>query len=387
MLKRTFLWILLLFPVSVLAQEQELEEGLPKVSFGGYLKYLQNITFQEVQEEWTTDNLIHNRLNFKWYATDELTAVVEMRNRIFYGEGVKDIPNYQMLVTENDYWLDMDATYLVGESVFAYSILDRAYLDWTHGTWQLRVGRQRINWGKTMVWNPNDIFNTYTFFDFDYEERPGVDGILVRKYTGMLSSVEFAIALQDSFDEMTMAGMYRFNKWAYDFQVLAGKMKKDWVMGAGWSGQIGGAGFKGEASYFYPMKDADKNPALVASTGVDYTFPNSFYIGGEVILNTDGATDFLPDFSLLEPLTPRTLTFNKWSVFAQVSYPLTPLVTVSGSSIFNLNDNSFYLGGSTDISLTDNLYLLLVVQSFEGDVGSQFGEAGLLLFWRLKWSF
>lgn len=33
-----------------------------------------------------------------------------------------------------------------------------------------------------MAWNPNDWFNTYNYFDFDYEERPGTDAIRVRVY-------------------------------------------------------------------------------------------------------------------------------------------------------------------------------------------------------------
>ena len=35
------------------------------------------------------------------------------------------------------------------------------------------AGRQRINWGQTFVWNVNDVFNAYSYFDFDYKERPG----------------------------------------------------------------------------------------------------------------------------------------------------------------------------------------------------------------------
>ncbi|HVB02111.1 MAG TPA: hypothetical protein VNE41_00190, partial [Chitinophagaceae bacterium] len=27
-----------------------------------------------------------------------------------------------------------------------------------------RLGKQRINWGKTLVWNPNDWFNTFNLF-------------------------------------------------------------------------------------------------------------------------------------------------------------------------------------------------------------------------------
>ena len=36
-----------------------------------------------------TDNLIHNRIRFKAYLSDKITTVIEMRNRIFYGEATR----------------------------------------------------------------------------------------------------------------------------------------------------------------------------------------------------------------------------------------------------------------------------------------------------------
>jgi hypothetical protein len=74
--------------------------------------------------------------------------------------------------------------------VFAFD--DRsAYLDYTAGKWQFRVGRQRINWGVNLVWNPNDVFNSFSYFDFDYEERPGSDAVRVQYYTGTTSSASW----------------------------------------------------------------------------------------------------------------------------------------------------------------------------------------------------
>ena len=35
-----------------------------------------------------------------------------------------------------------------------------------------------------LVWNPNDLFNAFSFVDFDYEERPGSDALRIQKYTG-----------------------------------------------------------------------------------------------------------------------------------------------------------------------------------------------------------
>ena len=59
---------------------------------------------------------------------------------------------------------------LSADSWFLHTMLDRAWIDYTRGKLQLRLGRQRINWGTNLVWNPNDVFNTFSYFDFDYEE-------------------------------------------------------------------------------------------------------------------------------------------------------------------------------------------------------------------------
>ncbi|GAA4823015.1 hypothetical protein [Algivirga pacifica] len=395
-LKTTFLLGLLFSVFTLQAQEEfQEEESTDKPSniyFGGYLKYLQTIGFQELNDRWITDNLIHNRLNFKWYASSQVTVVAEMRNRLFYGETVTLTPNYADIYTANNNWLDLGGVWWEGESVVGHSTLDRAYIDWTFNDWQIRAGRQRVNWGQTFAWNPNDIFNNYSLFDFDYEERPGMDGLLVRKYIGMVSSVELAVAMEESFEDMTIAGMYRFNQWAYDFQVLAGKMRKDWVVGGGWSGQIGGAGFKGEASYFYPIEQDSESvePAVVATMSTDYTFPNTLFVSVEGIFNSGGGDAMNQNILALgrgETPTPRTLTLNKWSILGQASYQINPLVNAGMSSIYFIDDNSAYFTANTNISLSTNTELLLATQAFVGGEDSQFGQSGVLLFWRLKWSF
>jgi len=55
----------------------------------------------------------------------------------------------------------------------------------------------------------------------------------------------------DSGNELTVAGLYRFNKWGYDIQFLSGFVNgDDIVIGTGWSGTIGNLSFRGEASWF-----------------------------------------------------------------------------------------------------------------------------------------
>ena len=45
-------------------------------------------------------------------------------------------------------------------SYYLYTNFDRAYIEYISGSFELSIGRQRINWGINMLWTPNDIFNS-----------------------------------------------------------------------------------------------------------------------------------------------------------------------------------------------------------------------------------
>lgn len=367
---------------------QEEAYAPPKTVLNGYLKFLQTVQFKDIEKDWTTDNIIHNRLNFKWYPSPSLKFVSEVRTRLFYGETVKLFPQYADLINRDPGYFDLSAIVADGNSYFIHTNMDRLYLDWTSGNWQVRAGRQRINWGQCFVWNPNDIFNAYSFFDFDYEERPGSDAVLVRYYTGTTSSIEFATSFADSFDRFKMAAMYRWNMHNYDFQVLAGKVEQDYTLGFGWSGQIKTAGFKGEATWLEPEAGAQHERAVVVAISGDYTFENSLFLHSEGIFNSYGdqiSAGNLGFFS--ESRTPRTLTTTKWSWFNEASYQVSPLVKAGVYSIYNPKERSVFVGPNAEISLSDNLYILFFGQFFFGPTGSQYDQLGFLNYVRLKWSF
>ena len=61
------------------AQEQEV-----KWELNGYVKDLRTLFFVDGADSVLTDNLLHNRLNFQWYANEHLTARVELRNREYF---------------------------------------------------------------------------------------------------------------------------------------------------------------------------------------------------------------------------------------------------------------------------------------------------------------
>ena len=74
-----FIALLLLFAFTISwGQEQKEEEKPRRIALNGYLKFLQTVQFQKVDENWVTDNVFHNRLNFKWYPVSNLTFTAEL---------------------------------------------------------------------------------------------------------------------------------------------------------------------------------------------------------------------------------------------------------------------------------------------------------------------
>ena len=143
------------------------------------------------------------------------------------------------------------------------------------------------------VWNPNDLFNQYNYFDFDYEERPGSDAVRFTRYLGYNSRIEAAAAL-DFANQLTAAALYQFGVGTYDMQVAGGWFKEDIALGGGWAGNVHNAGSKGEFTYFHGMRNESPNAFLISFT-LDYAFANSLYIAGSYLYNSGGSHE--PDFA------------------------------------------------------------------------------------------
>ncbi len=361
------------------------------MSLNGYVKYMNSSTISNVDSIWLVDNLIHNRLNYKWYMNDKLTLAIDSRNRLIYGDMVRFMPNYASSVeTDNGFLNFLTNNISDGSSYVLNSTFDRAYLEFNSNKWLVTLGRQRINWGQTFAWNPNDIFNSYSFFDFDYEERPGSDAVRVQYYPNFTSVAEAAIKI-DKDNNITAAGLYRFNKWSYDIQVIGGIIdSSDYVIGTGWSGGIKDFGFTGEASYFHPQENfSDSTGIVIASVGLSYMFSNSLNISIEG--NYNGYFDKLNlnSFSDLYfiPLSVKTTSYSKFSWFGQLSYPIHPLISGSIAAMyFPSLGNGFFIMPSLNYSVSNNFQFSLYGQYFEGKFGGQ-SDKMTMLFLRFGYSF
>ena len=367
----------------------------PKHSLESYVSNMQSVITDSLKGNWISDNLIHNRLNYSWYPGAKLSFSAQVRNRVIYGESVKYNPGYAASIDNDRGFMDLSVNLVNEESFFINSTLDRLYLKYSSGKLVTTIGRQRINWGQNYVWNPNDIFNVQNFFDFDYIEKPGSDAVRLQYYTGAASDAEL-VAKLDHDQKMTAAAYYRLNFRGYDLQVLAGILADDdYVVGAGFAGNIKSAGFNGELSYFRPKENpADSGSLLLFGIGTDYMFSNSIYLQVEGLYKhtkeKGSISDFISWYS--GDLNVKKLSFTDLSLFANISYPFTPLLNGSLSCMAFPGIKGFFTGPSLNYSITDNMEFSLVTQFFSGKLpdpatGEDKTNSLFLGFMRYKLSF
>jgi hypothetical protein len=284
-----------------------------------------------------------------------------------------------------------------GPSFALVTQFDRAWLSVTSGKVLCTAGRQRINWGQAIVWNPNDIFNTYSYFDVDYQDRPGSDALRVQYYPSATATVEVA-SKWNSLGKITLAGLGRFNAGGYDVQFLAGLVDdQDYVLGAGWSGNLSKAAFRGEVNYYQPKTNfADTSGVLLCTIGADYTFSNSLALTFQVFYN-QLPSGYQPQ-NLLSvyqaPVSPKMLSFTEWNLFLMGSYPITPLFDASLAAMCYPDLDGYFIGPTLNYNVKQNIDLSLFIQYFKGrfkNTGPHLNEdlyfQSFLGAFRLKWSF
>ena len=393
-MKKLLLYSLLAVPVLSTAQD----EGPKHLEASGYIKNMQTMVFYNLgsalSDPYQQINLIHNRINASWAISDELRLQAALRTRVFYGDlnafsnpGSMGQSYGDLIDNENNDYLDLSLVLLDDKSWVVHSMLDRLYLEYIKGDWEVRLGRQRINWGVSTVWNPNDIFNAFSFTDFDYEERPGSDALRIRRYTGFASSIELAVRMFDDFDEAVIAGLWKFNRGSYDFQVLGGYARQDLVLGGGWAGNLGNAGLKGEFTFFSPLEE-ERDEAFAATVGLDYSFSNSLYVNAGYLYNSAGSVNAsiigLFDFAL----SARNLYPYRHAVFTQLSYPITPLLNGSVAFIYSpVEAHALFANPALSLSIKENWDLGLVGQIIMDKEADGYTSPIQAAFLRLKFSY
>lgn len=321
------------------------------------------------------DQQVHFRWNGYMYYNDNISSQISIRNRIFSGyQTEENINNFEQNISSDVLSFNSISAdkYLVNHEI------DRLFFQWEKDNWNIRIGRQRVNWGIQNFWNPHDLFNQTNFFDFDYIEKPGTDAIRVQYYPNSNQSIEFAL------NEDIQGGLYRYNKYKYDFQLLTAKYYNDYCIGFGWAGQLKNIGIKGELSYFKEISQDQHD--FVGSIGLDYNFKQGIYISVSCLYkdSSSGVRSFNIYQSEATAKNPMPFTYN---FMYHVQFDVYPLVQLGGTLIHDDVFEFVFINPQITFSLRESLDLMVCTQNVWTEVLGKLENNNQILFTRLQWDF
>ncbi len=385
MRKGVVLFYMMIWTGCLLAQERR------GIEVTGYLNEMFSGFTEDLTKSWYWQNTLHNRLTLGWQPGEYWRIDAGVRNRLFCGDFL-DIPSYAKRLEDDQGFLDLSWNVVDKEKALLNMTFDRLFFTFEKGKWCLKLGRQRINWGQTFVWNANDLFNSYSFFDFDYIERPGCDAFRGTYYHDETSFSEVVVSL-DASDQVTAAFLHHGVVKDFDFQVMTGiQAENDFVIGGAMTGAWGGVNLRWEFAYHQPMKSFGKSTGIIeASLGVDYLFSNDLMLQGEVMYNNKESMFSLKNLVgiLMNPSSVDMMTaMNDWNVAMMAYYPPTDRLSLSVSGMYMSGLGTCFVGLIMDYSLWNNLDLSVISQYFT-TVGDKLpiDASARLGFVRLKYSF
>ena len=382
--------IILIDLASINAQDQVESKWKDKISFSGYLRYMNSSSVIN-SDSTIKDNLIHNRLRIKLDLNSRFNAVVEMRNRAFFGQATKINPNLGNILNNDMGELDLSFVPYDQKELVIHSIFDRAYIKYSSDKWELRIGRQRINWGVNLAWNPNDLFNAYSLIDFDYQERLGVDALRLQYYIGEMSTIEISAQPGMNIDESIFAGLWKFNLNGSDFQFLYGNYYEDVAIGFGLATNIKNAGVTIESTYFNPKNNSKTSEGLSTSFSVDYSTKSGIYFNSSFLFNSLGSTKKSTDNNLfgsfLTDISAKRLMPSKLTYFTQVSGNFTPAINGSMTIFHMKGEEMLLIMPSITYELKENLDTMLLAQLIYNQIESNFNSMGVGIFLRCAYNF
>lgn len=375
----------LLFAFGARGQEQ----GISPWSFRGYVKDLQQWLFTNEPNSLLSGGFFHNRLMVAYAPDTAWTFDLEVRNRLFYGEWVRFQPGFAAGLDQDNGIADLSFVPVRRPALVSSVILDRVWAQWRRNAWQVRAGRQRINWGMALTWTPNDWFNAWNFLDFDYEERPGADAIRVQYQTGGFSQWDLALSPARQARRMVAALRYGSHTGTFDWQVLAGLYRNRLATGIGWAGDAGQAGVKGEISVFYPLDSLSGKTSVSATAEINTLWGGSWFFNGGILVNSNGFGNRADFFQLTQTnLSADNLMPGKLSFLASLSHPFTPLLQGAFTAVYSPNGNLIILAPTAAWSVAENWDIDLTGQLFwlENEQ-AKLDNAGNAVYLRARWSF
>ncbi len=342
---------------------------------GGYTKCLVLYYRQYDEDVWI--NLERLRLDFDLNLAQKLQLKLIYDNELILAADIGE----NRLVDSSTFW-DLDKDIARRDDLLWQHSIYRAYARFYTDTVEITVGRQRVAWGVARLWNPIDLFNPISPQQIEGDEKLGIDAVNLELHLGDLSSLQLVFAPQDEHEEQSAALRYKTTIGEYDLALMAGEFRDDEVLGVSFDGYIGGAGIRGEITYTNDSVSDDFTRAVI---GGDYTFPNSIYVLIEYLYN-GGTVDDIEGLSLQSD-SSQIITREENFLGFGLGYELTPLIRLNNYTIYDIDEDSLFIGPTLSYSIIEDLDLRIGAQLFSGRNNSEFGNLPDIYYTQLQWFF
>lgn len=253
--------------------------------------------------------------------------------------------------------------------------IERASLEWTLGRETLRVGRQAINWGHGMLFNPTDPFRELFLTNVWYE-RAGVDGLRWIHGMGSTGGIVAAFATPDRWADRRFAlrlfdsrpGFDRALVFLRDPETGRDKVGFDLKgdLGVGW--------------WFEGLHDE----GLTSSHdewvfGLDYTFPwrQGFYLAVQRYSDGSGE-DRAESYDWMSLLAGGRRSLGRSYLVLNGRLTWDATLSFQLDLIRNESDGSRILSPHVNWQWTDDRQLHLGVNFYRGAPGSEYNPGPIL---------
>ena len=354
--------------------------------FSGFVSEMPSYSWQKNNHAYF-DNLIHNRLNIQHQLNKNLLLNIEFRNRWYWGESIRNDATQKYIIDSDPGAIDLSFNIGTSNSYVINSKIDRLSLIYNKGCFNLKVGRQRVDWGLSKIWNANDIFNTYSFYDFDYEAKPGMDGVSMGFSLSDNKQIETVLKVNSN-QKLSFASMFKTNINNFTLHLMAGEInQEDYVLGLGWKYRNNKTEVYSETSYFKSQDNKLKDNCIITA-GLSYYFNkitlSAEYLYSDYIEEERGDVNALMNRGVsLKNLSIADHTYN-----FSLQYSFSKIVKSSidligfGYPVFD----GIYLGSTTHIDLNNDLTLSGIVQGFHQSWLPE-KKSSLYFYLRLKKNF
>ena len=249
-------------------------------------------------------------------------------------------------------------------------VWDRTYLKFALPLADVTVGRQRVAWGTGHLWNPTDVFNSFTMsFAVSEDERSGIEAVRVEVPLGVASGIDLVAETGKTWEGAKKGLRYKTNVGSYDYSLSCTDIGTDgYQVGVDLAGEVYEFGVRSEVAMVVPEAS---NRYFKSIWGVGYTLENGWGLDLEYNFNGLGTKNKANyDWTGLLAGTVSQMAMDY--VYFGINKSFDEITSFKTALLVNADDLSFLVYPSFSKNLSDNLDLNVDALFQMGQSGTEY---------------